>query len=472
MRQELPLTPPTESEPLPTKSRVTRDLAWGRGFWAAVALVSGLLISLWILVPWQWSPVDDPGQVLAMRDLIAIHGYFGALVERTTELAKGDFTSGVFRPVAWVYPPLFYWMPVIPAHVIRLILLLIIIIGPLAYFRRTGAGKARLIVTFFVLLVAAASLYQGLVLLSIQEVGGMAFVSLGLLLPNRYARLISWTLAAWFKGPFAWILIGYAAYLWTQGRKRLSITSAIIGITTLLINVWWASTGSYTSRYQLNPLDPELWKNASRILEPFNGAILLAVLWWLVVTQTAPRFRRDFLIFSIAAFGYYLQMIPWGFTAYYMGPISFLLTLMILSTLTDPPTPLRTSQAVIALSLPALLAVWILKGSISWVLHTNEVMSQASSCLATTKAATVGVTGNWTYVTSSEEGPFRLAQNTRLFYAGWDGTAYLALNDDDALPDTTTHILFINQSPPSEGLAGVAVCATPKVVLIERSETS
>ena len=121
MRQELPLTPRTESKPLPTKSRVTRDLAWGRGFWAAVALVSGLLISLWILVPWQWSPVDDPGQVLAMRDLIAIHGCFSALVERTVELANGDFTGGVFRPVAWIYPPLFYWLPVVPAHAVRLV---------------------------------------------------------------------------------------------------------------------------------------------------------------------------------------------------------------------------------------------------------------------------------------------------------------------------------------------------------------
>lgn len=207
-------------------------------------------------------------------------------------------------------------------------------------------------------------------------------------------------------------------------------------------------------------------------MEPFNGAILLAVLWWLVVTQTAPKFRRDFLIFSIAAFGYYLQMIPWGFTAYYMGPISFLLALMILSTLTDPPTALKTPRAVLALSLPALLAVWILRGSISWVLDTNEIMRQASSCLATTKAATVGVTGNWTYVTSSEEGPFRLAQNTQLFYQGWDGNAYLVVHEDDgSLPDTTTHVLFINQSPPLQGISGLAVCETPKVVLIERSET-
>ena len=437
-----------------------------------ISIISGLLISLWALVPWQWSPVDDPGQVLAMRDLIAAHGYFGALIERTIELAKGDFTGGVFRPVAWVYPPLFYWLPVVPAHVVRLIFLLIILIGPLAYFRRSGAGKARLIVTLLILLVAASSLYQGLVLLSIQEVGGMAFVSLGLLLPNRYARLISWTLAAWFKGPFAWILIGYAVYLWTQGRKRLSITSAVIGLTTLFVNVWWASSGSYTSRYQLNPLDLELWKNASRILEPFNGAILLAVLWWLVVTQTAPKFRRDFLIFSIAAFGYYLQMIPWGFTAYYMGPISFLLALMILSTLTDPPTPLKPLQAVIALSLPALLAAWILRGSISWVLETNEIMRQASSCLSATNDATVGVKGNWTYVTSSEEGPFRLAQNTQLFYPGWVGNAYLVLDgDQDSLPDTTSHVLFINQTPPVEGLSGIAVCKTPKVFLVERSET-
>lgn len=96
-------------------------------------------------------------------------------------------------------------------------------------------------------------------------------------------------------------------------------------------------------------------------MEPFNGAILLAVLWWLVVTQPAAKLRRGFLIFAFAAIGYCLQTIPWGFPTYYMGLISFLLALMILSTLTDPPTPLETSQAVIALSLPPLLAAWILR---------------------------------------------------------------------------------------------------------------
>lgn len=108
-RQESPLTAPTERGSLTGESlKSPRHLAWGRGFWVVVALVSGLLISLWALVPWPWSPVDDPGQVLAMRDLITAHSYFGALIERTVELVNGDFTGGVFRPVARVYSPLFY----------------------------------------------------------------------------------------------------------------------------------------------------------------------------------------------------------------------------------------------------------------------------------------------------------------------------------------------------------------------------
>jgi len=428
--------------PLPA-SHSTQRLAWGGWFWFTVAAISFILLAIWALVPWQWSSVDDPGQALAMRELIAANGFVGAIVERVGQLALGDYEGGVFRPLAWIYPPLLYWMPVVPAHVVRLIMVMLIIIGPLVYFRRSGATPARLMVTLFILLIAAASLYQGLILLSVQEVGGMALISLGLLFRRSTPRLIAWILAAWFKGPFVWILFGYAFVLWRAGRKKLALTSGVVGLFTLAINVWWSTSGTYTSRYQVNPLDPELWNSASRLLEPFNGAILLAVLWWIVVTQTGPRIRHDFPIFAAAAVGYYVQMIPWGFTAYYMGPISFLMGLLLASLLSDPPGGLRLWRILTALAVPLLLAAWILKGSITWVFQTNEILRQASQCLAEYPESSTRVVGDWLYLTSSDEGPFRLGQNIQLLHPEWTGEIFLDTSVGHELRGPKTELVLV-----------------------------
>lgn len=453
--------------PLPALHSL-QTLAWGRWFWFTVAAISFILLTIWALVPWQWSSVDDPGQALAMRELIASNGPVWAILERVGQLALGDYNGGVFRPIAWIYPPLLYWMPVGPAHVVRLIMVMLIIIGPLAYFRRSGATPARLIVTLFILLIAAGSLYQGLILLSVQEVGGMALISLGLLFRRSTPRLIAWILAAWFKGPFVWILFGYAFVLWRDGRKKLALTSGVVGLFTLAINVWWSTNGTYTSRYQINPLDPELWNSASRLLEPFNGAILLAVLWWIVVTQTGPRIRPDFPIFAVAAVGYYLQMVPWGFTAYYMGPISFFLGLLLVSLLSDPPRELPLWRVLTALAVPLLLATWILKGSMTWVFQTNEILRQASQCLAEYPESSTRVVGDWLYLTTSDEGPFRLGQNIQFFDPEWTGEIFLDMSVGHEQSDPKTGlVLVVNGAQYDLEGGGSVVCDLSLVKLVQ-----
>lgn len=450
-----------------TTESVKPVLAWGRYFWVAVSGITAALVTVWLLIPWQWSPVDDPGQVLIMRDLVSQHGVFGAVIERIQQLALGDRDGGVFRPMAWIYPPLIYLLPSTPAHIVRLLMLIVIILGPMVYFRRQGAGPKVLLMIFLLLVISAGTLYQGLLLLSIQEVGGMALVSLGLMANRSSLRLLPWLLAALFKGPFLWILFGYAIVLWREGQRRLAIVSSTLGFGILAVNFWWSRGGSYTGGYQIAPWESYQWINASRILEPTNGAILLATLWWLVVTQTQTKRRSDFPIFFIAAAGYFVQMIPWGFTAYYMGPISFLLGLLLASVLTNVEEG-KGWSALIALALPAFVAVWVLVVSVGFVLRSNAIFQQGSACLAQIEGAETELVGGWLYLTSSEEGPLRLQQNTELFYPGWKGGLDLdSWTESTPRDDSTTHVLLMPGAALPAQEPGLSICQTRYVNLIE-----
>lgn len=448
-----------------THSHDSEKLAGGRLFWVSVGVVSVALMIFWMLIPWQWSPVDDPGQVLAMRGLFESQGVIGGILERISQLASGDLAGGVFRPLAWVYPPLLYGLPVDLAHLIRLIMVIIIILGPLVYFRRNGARLPLLGIIFILLLIAAGTLYQGLLLLSIQEVGGITLISLGLMVNGRISRLVFWLLAAWFKGPFLWILFGYSIVLWREGRRKLALTSAGLGAATLLINFWWSRSGTYTGRYSINVFDPELWNRASSILEPVNGAILIAALWWLLVTQAPIARGKDFPIFAFAAIGYYVQMIPWGFTAYYMGPISFLLGLLIASVLTNPQN-VRLRTLVIGFVIPILIAIWILKASLTFVFDTNSLMLQASECLSQVPNSQTELLGNWLYVTSSEEGPIRIAENTQINNPEWSGIVNLDSTLSGGERDTNTSHLLLLPGSSLPALPNQIICEKSQVVLV------
>ncbi len=444
-------------------------LAGGHKFWWLIAGASLLSIVVWSLIPWQWSPVDDPGQAQIMRQLIDSQGALGSFFQRASELAIGDKEGGVFRPLAWVYPPLIYSLPVTPAHIVRLVMVLILIIGPLVYFRRQGASASRLWMTALLLVASASVLYQGLLLLSIQELGGMALVSAGLWVRGRPGRLALWTAAAWFKGPFAWVLIGYSVVLWREGRRRWAVASASIGLLTLAINFWWSRQGTYTGRYRIDPFDPQLYANALKIFELSNAVLVVAVLWWVAATGTRLVPRRDLAFFAIATGGYTAQMIPWGFTAYYMGPITFLIGLLLASMLADPED-LSRRRLSLALGIPFLIAVGSAYAALSFVVRTNDVMWGTRECLTPLQGTSSIVFGDWLYITSSEEGPLRIEQNVRFFSPDWEGTVSPVSNDTASLAQpSTTHAISLMNSPLPEGRSATKVCTAGPVVLYQLS---
>lgn len=432
-------------------------------FWLGLVSILAAWVILWLSVDWQWSSVDDPGQALTMRGLHSRMPASEALLTHSVDLAAGDFSSGVFRPLAWIYPPLMYSLPVDSAHIVRLIMVMLTLVGPLIYFQRRGFRGPTLVFAALMLVIAASGLYEGLLLLSIQEVGGMMLVSLGLAINKPAGRLAFWTLAALFKAPFLWILIGYSIFLFMTRQRRWAGVAAGSAFILFTVSVLLSSLGDYTDRYRLNPLDPELWNSASKILEPANGALLIAFVWWLIVTKSPIQRTSEFPIFAIGFVGYYVQMIPWGFTAYYMGPISFLFGLLLLSVISPHPqsTPL---EFTVGLLVPIAVAIWIVKGSVSFVLQSNEIVAQSTQCIVEEDAQRVALQGNWLYLTTSQEGPLRLAQNIEYFDRQWSGeiARYGEISNE-------THLLVATGDPVDQGRSLEEVCRTPRVQLLRVS---
>lgn len=419
---------------------------------AAGAIVLALLVFAWTRINWSWSPVDDAGHVIGLRDFQEKHGYLGGIAAYAVELVRVDLTWGLFRPSYWAYPPIIYLLSPTSAHVVRLLLVLLALAGPLVHFYRQGARGARLAMVALLLLAAASSLYIGLFLVSLQELSGLAAIGVGLLIPNRWGRLVAWTVAAWFKSPFAWLLIGQAVADWRRGERRLATANLILGGGTLVLAFVAARGGSYTARYVLDPMG--IWSNAQRLIEPMNALLLLSVVWWIAVTQGRLRRNSDTLVFGIGWAGYTAQLLPWGVTAYYMGPISFLLGMLLASLLTDPESRSRW-QAAIALLVPTLVAAFLVTTPLLQGLRINAAMAGVRDCLADMPNSNAVLQGSILYVTTSEEGPIRMVQELQLQDPAWSGSIALGgLTDDGALPPGADTLINLSDplSPMPAGL--------------------
>lgn len=415
----------------------------GRRRWipVLVLVVIGVAV-IWMLVPWAWSPVDDAGHVLALQDLMQQHGTVPGMVAYAQRMFEIDRDWGLFRPSYWLYPSFFYLLNSALAHAVRLVMVAIALVGPLLYFRRQGYKGSRFVVATLMLLAAGSSLYVGLFLVSLQELSAMAFIGLGLMFPNRWFRLAMWTVAAWFKAPFAWLLIGQAIVDWRRGRIKLAIVNALIGVGTLSIAMLMARHGSYTANYGFDPL--LMWRNAQNLLEPMNSLLLVGLVWWLAVQKSRLSATDDTVIFGIGFLGYTVQLLPWGVTAYYMGPISFFLGLTLVSLLRQDPNRQSTIRNVTALVVPVLVTLILVSIPILQGFRINLAMRGIQDCLANRPGVSAQLQGNLVYVTSSEESPIRIVQGLQIADPGWRGDVALGgLTEAGQLPDGVTMMLNV-----------------------------
>lgn len=420
---------------------------------ALVVLLVGTGLTLWGSVDWAWSPIDDAGHVLALRTLIDGNGLLLGMVNYVLELIRVDLSWGLFRPAYWVYPSLFYLTDPAAAHVVRLVMLVVAIAGPLVHFRRQGLRGPALAFAAMLLVGAAAPLAIGLFLVSLQELSGLAFIGLGLLFPNRWVRLTLWTVAAWFKAPFAWILVGLAWSKWRDGKRKYALASAGIGFGTLALAAVFALNGSYSSGYGLDPY--MMWHNAKNLVEPVNVVVVIVFLWWLFVTKGRVHRNSDTTIFGVAWLGYTLQLLPWSVTAYYMGPITFLLGLTLVSTLVPSNdaavTPL---QALVGFSIPAVLMTVVVTDALTLGLRINDAMRTFEDCLLDRSGTTSIIQGDLVYVTTSPEAPLRLIQGLQLQDESWTGNVSIA-GQEERVPD---YVLGIGSPGETQSSEAQIVC--------------
>jgi len=367
-RQRTPLTLRLRQRPLTT---------------ALVGIAVLLIIAFtwwYATLPWEWSDIDDPGFVLSLESATAENGLLGYLTHIWL-MIDFDLTWGLFRPSYWLYPSIVYGFPIGIAHLIRLALLLVAIIGPVVAFRRRGADTTTLIMGVTLIIISGRFLFEGLFFVSLQELSGAAFVGIGLMLKSTSGRIAAWTAAAWFKSPFSWLLIAEAVALWIEGKRRQAVLSGGLGLGTLVTAYIFARSGSYTSGYSLDyGAVWRAWNNVPRLLELGTALTFVAILWWLIATSTRLRLDRTSTVLGSGWLGYTAQLLPWGVTGNYIAALNYLLAVFLFALLTNNNS-MNFWKRITAVSLPLVLAAITLSWTVRDLYERNTSAREITDCI-------------------------------------------------------------------------------------------
>lgn len=221
--------------------------------------LAGLAGAATVLVhhPWQWSLIDDPVKVQALQHQIALHGHVPGVLHRIAECAQADWDSGLFRPSFWVYESTFYLLGPTPARAVRAFLVGLALAVPLMMIARRVRGSLPYRLAFLAWAAAVLAsntwLWDNISWASLHELPGIALVALGLSARHTAARIGTWTVAAGFKAPFAWLLCVWGIALWRQGRRTPAVAALSAGIGTLATAAVFSRRGSYTAQASTSP---------------------------------------------------------------------------------------------------------------------------------------------------------------------------------------------------------------------------
>jgi hypothetical protein len=383
-------------------------------------------------------------------------------------------------------------------------MLLVVVAGAMVVAGRRFTGRDRLAMGLWAGAAVAvdSSLYAGLYYPSLQELSGLCLVALGLLARRRpVLRLLAFLAAAWFKAPFAWLLVAYGLLLLRHRQtRRLGAAYTALGAGTLVILAWVARTGVY-AQSSLSFTGHTVLTNLNAAVSAAGWVSLLLVVG---VVLLRPRFDLDLrpattpagapttsaptagatamsastmgdpatgdpiaLALVFGGLGYLLNLIFWHTGGYYASGYLYLLTVGVLLGVRSVG-PLRPLRLLAALAVPALLALPVVRAAGQEVWRHNEAVAGLSNCLLSLPGApTVGY--------NRHEAWERLDFIVREHRPDWGGRVLLV--EDGATvstrvsPAVTRFDYYIRDTGYGPGtpalMTGPVVCTAPNEVVYQ-----
>ncbi|GIG56515.1 hypothetical protein Lfu02_08870 [Longispora fulva] len=427
---------------------------------AAVLLVAG-----WLLVPWEWSLIDD-GQALGHVQSIG--------VRQTAELYRfTDGSWGLFRPMFWLYMGTFYLLPVKIAFTARMLMLATAVAIPAwLVWRRTGsrplaAGAA-------VLLAGNPSLLRNLAYPSLQEGPGVALVALGLLPYRRpWPRILFWLAAAWFKSPFSWLLVCYGVLLLVRpGERRLSdrlhgLVALAAGAGTLVTAYTYSQAGDYTAALDFG--SAKLFASALDAARQIGPPLLVVALG---AFAFGLRYAgRDGVAWAVAGGGalYLANLLPWKTDEHYAGPYVYLLMVGVVLSVTPTRSPFGATGATVGTAGPRVSAAGaarrfaVVAAALTGLLLAGVGGRYVYRNVANTaelEACVLRLPGTPLVGYNRQEGAPRLTELAVLRRPGWAGQVVWIPNGAPAGVDYYIHQDQYGPGTPAL-MTGPVVCETP-----------
>src|SRR6266545_3995526 len=179
----------------------------------------------------------------------------------------------------------------------------------------------------------------------LQELSGLCFVGLGLLARRRQApRIAAFLVAAWFKAPFAWLLVGYGTVLLLRrGTRWWGALCVALGAGTLVAAVRFARTGSYTAGFGLDAgRVADAAQTAAVQFAPL-GVVLVAGALALRVRVPRWPWQGDPTgpALLLGGLGYLANLLPWQTGVHYASPYLYLIGAGTVLTLAPGARPAR-----------------------------------------------------------------------------------------------------------------------------------
>lgn len=396
-----------------------------------VVLIAAALTLTWALAPAEWSFVDDAGLKQALDASVREHGVLSGISHQVGSMVDIDRSWGLFRPLYWVYAATFYLLGAPAAHGLRMLLFVLAIVVPVAVVHRrarANGGRAALLALWAgLVLLANSTLYEGLSLLSLQELSGVALVALGLLAERRaWVRSLLWLGAAWFKAPFVWLGLGWGVVLLRRGERVKGGVTCLAALATLAAAAAFARHGSYTHQFGLG--SAALGRDARDLVTAMRvpGAVALAGMVGLLISplRVVPRDGTAAAL-AVGGIGYLANMLPWGLGSYYPSPVIWLLSTAALLAIAGSERPAESRQALARPRLQtALLGVGLivavaLSGRLTAKTVSMEYDRNASLAGLRDWAVSLPVRGV-TIGINGQEASVRLPELVRMSRADWN----------------------------------------------------